>query len=351
MPPPPAAAPRTDDDFQATLAGYREMVQPVLLSAVPDREPRRALYDLIRGYLGRASKGLRPALCLASCRAFGGRAEQALPSAAALEMVHNAFLVHDDIEDESEYRRDLPTMHRQQGIALAVNTGDAMIALGMRLLRRNPPLLGPALSWRVLEEMDHMMVETLEGQAIELGWIRENDCRTSEEDYLLMALKKTCWYSFIQPCRIGALIATGDGLDLDRFNRFGYFLGIAFQVQDDVLNLVGDRRRYGKEIGGDIWEGKRTVMLAHLFRSCSPAERDRLRGFLGKPRKQRLPREVAWIYELMARHRAIERAREVARAFAEAARQELATAFDGTAAGPDAGFLRQLVDYVCTRDV
>ena len=69
-----------------------------------------------------------------------------------------------------------------------------------------------------------------------------------------MVLKKTCWYSFIHPCRIGALIATRDGVDLDRFNRFGFFLGAAFQIQDDLLNLIGDERRYGKEIGGDLWK-------------------------------------------------------------------------------------------------
>jgi len=347
----PAAAVEPPADFTARLASYRGLVQPVLLSAVPEREPSRALYDLIRAYLARPGKGLRPALCLAACGAFGGEAERVLPSAAALELVHNAFLVHDDIEDESEYRRDLPTMHMQQGIALAVNTGDAMTALGMRLLRRNPSLIGPELSWRVLDEFDHMMIETLEGQAMELGWIRQNECGTTEEDYLLMALKKTCWYSFIQPCRIGALVATGGGADLDRFNQFGYFLGIAFQIQDDILNLVGDRRRYGKEIGGDIWEGKRTVMLAHLFRACDSAERERLRGFLGKPRKQRVAREVAWVYELMARHRAIEHAREVARTFAEGARQQLAAAFEGSAGGTDLAFLRQLVEYVSTRDV
>jgi geranylgeranyl diphosphate synthase type II len=346
----PAAVIDPPGDFAARLAGYRALVQPVLLSAVPEREPRRPLYDIIRAYLARSGKALRPALCLAASGAFGGDSERVLPSAAALELVHNAFLVHDDIEDESEYRRDLPTMHMQQGIALAVNTGDAMTALGMRLLRRNLSLIGPELSWRVLDEFDHMMIETLEGQAMELGWIRQNECGTSQEDYLLMALKKTCWYSFIQPCRIGALVATGGDADLDRFNQFGYFLGIAFQIQDDILNLVGDRRRYGKEIGGDIWEGKRTLMLAHLLGACTADERERLRGFLGKPRKQRLAREVAWVYELLNRYRAIEHARQVARTFADGARQQLAVAFEGSVAGADLAFLRQLVEYVSSRD-
>ena len=81
-----------------------------------------------------------------------------------------------------------------------------------------------------------------------------------------MVLKKTCWYSFIHPCRIGALIATRDTANLDRFNRFGYYLGAAFQIQDDLLNLTGDQNRYGKEIAGDLLEGKRTLMLIHLLK-------------------------------------------------------------------------------------
>ena len=106
-----------------------------------------------------------------------------------------------------------------------------------------------------------MMIETIEGQAMELGWIRDNDCTATDDDYLLMVLKKTCWYSFIHPCRIGALVSGREGVDLDSFNRFGYYLGAAFQIQDDVLNLEGDRGKYGKEIGGDLLEGKRTLIL------------------------------------------------------------------------------------------
>jgi geranylgeranyl diphosphate synthase type II len=104
---------------------------------------------------------------------------------------------------------------------------------------------------------------------MELGWVRDNICDLSIEDYLRMTLKKTCWYTCIHPCRIGALIGTGGDINLERFDRFGYYMGAAFQIQDDILNLVGDRKKYGKEIGGDIWEGKRTMMLIHVINSCT----------------------------------------------------------------------------------
>jgi geranylgeranyl diphosphate synthase type II len=336
--------------LERQLASYRQKVTPLILSVIPDREPKRHLYDLITDQLSREGKGIRPALCLATCRAFGGGEERALPSAAAIELLHNSFLVHDDIEDESEYRRNGPTMHRQYGVPVALNVGDAMNAMSVRLLRQNISLLGPSLATRVFDEFDHMSIETIEGQAMELGWIRDNDCHTTEEDYLLMVLKKTGWYSFIHPARIGALIAEPDRTDLDGFNRFGYFLGTAFQIQDDILNLSGDRSTYGKEIGGDLFEGKRTLILAHLFRTSSAQERRRLTTFLSKPRAQRLQREVAWIYELLRSYGSLEYARQAAHAFANGARQEFENAYSDAPPGHDLDFIRSLLDYMVNRE-
>jgi geranylgeranyl pyrophosphate synthase len=337
--------------LEQRLASYRSKVAPLIVQVIPDREPKRHLYNLIAEQLSREGKGIRPALCLATCRAFGGVERHALPSAAAIELLHNSFLVHDDIEDDSEYRRNVPTMHRQYGVPLALNVGDAMNAMSVRLLRQNLSVLGPELATKVFDEFDHMSLETIEGQAMELGWIRDNDCQTTEEDYLLMVLKKTSWYSFIHPARIGALIAQPDRNDLDGFNHFGYYLGAAFQIQDDVLNLSGDRSKYGKEIGGDLLEGKRTLILSHLFRSASVTEKQRLAAFFGKPRAQRLPREVARIYDVMRSHGSLDYARQAAQAFADRARREFETAYASAAPGEDLDFIRSLVDYMVSRDV
>ena len=349
----PPSPPRSLDReaFEGQLRAYRNQVAPLLLQSIPIGEPRRHLYDLVQAQLEREGKGIRPALCLATCGAFGGDKAKALPSAAALELLHNAFLVHDDIEDSSEYRRGKPTLHREYGIPLAVNAGDAMNAISVRLLKQNLRLLGPQTGVRVLDEFDHMSMETIEGQAMELGWIRDNKCNTSEQDYLLMVLKKTSWYSFIHPIRIGALVAQPEREDLEVFNRFGYFLGTAFQIQDDVLNLTGDRSKYGKEIGGDLLEGKRTLILAHLFRQVNPVEKERLARFFGKPRAQRLPREVAWVYELLRSYDSIEYARAAANDFAEGARREFESAYAGAQPGADLTFVRSLLDYLVNREL
>jgi geranylgeranyl pyrophosphate synthase len=340
--------PSPSADFTAQLAALRELVVPLLRA--PEREPRRYLYGPIDEHLSRAGKGLRPALCISTCRALGGDVDDVLPVAAALEMLHNAFLVHDDIEDGSEFRRDRPTMHIAEGIPLAINVGDAMQALSVRLVRQSVDRIGPMGAWKLYDEFEHMLMESLEGQALEIGWVRDNDCNIKEDDYLLMTLKKTCWYSFIHPCRLGALVAHDAG-DLSRFDRFGYFLGVAFQIQDDVLNLVGDAKKYGKEIGGDLWEGKRTLILVDLFAKLDRFDGERLRGILAKPRAQRLRRDIEWINARIAHHGSIDVARQAAHHFATAAAAAFDQAFTGAQDGPDLQFLHELVQYVVTREV
>jgi geranylgeranyl diphosphate synthase, type II len=337
--------------FDALLGSYRDLIEQALMAVLPAHEPRRYLYDLVATQLARGGKGLRPALCIATCRAFGGDAEKAKPSAVAIELLHNAFLVHDDVEDESEFRSDQPTVVAQHGVGIAVNVGDALNALSMRPLSTNVDVLGPALATQVASEFEHMLLQSIEGQAIELGWIRDNRCDLAESDYLQMTLKKTAWYTCMHPCRIGALIATAGGLDPARFNRFGYFLGVAFQIQDDLLNLIGERSKYGKEILGDLWEGKRTLMLVHLLRYCTEDERQRIRDFLGQPRAAKSERDVRWIEGLLHAHGSIDYARSAARQLAAAAAGELSVAYAGATPSEDLAFIEGLVQYVVQREL
>ena len=232
--------------FIERLGWYREMISDTLIAAVPTWEPQRHLYGLVSDFVSRSGKGLRPALCIATTRALGGRAEDAFPAAAGLEMLHNAFLVHDDIEDESESRRGVATMHRRVGIPIAVNVGDEMNALSMRLFRKAAERLGPVTAFRILDEVDHLLVETLEGQAMELGWVRDNNLTLGVDDYLRLVLKKTAWYSFIHPMRIGALIANGEDQNLSRFDRFGYLTGLAFHNLGHPVNDLFDLRTDGR---------------------------------------------------------------------------------------------------------
>jgi geranylgeranyl diphosphate synthase type II len=335
--------------FDQQLAYYRDATYQALRAFLPAREPKTYLYDLIAGQLSRAGKGLRPALCIATCLAHGGELEQALPSAVAIELLHNSFLVHDDVEDGSEYRRNHPTMHVEHGLPLAINVGDGMNTLSIGSLIENIPVLGPDLAYRIFHEVHHLVLQSVEGQALELGWTRDNRFDLGEADYLRMVLKKTCWYTCIHPCRIGALIGTRGAIDADRFNLFGYYMGAAFQIQDDVLNLIGDQAEYGKEILGDIWEGKRTLMLVHALRQCGADERERLGRILSVSRDERNEADVRWVFDLFQRHGSIDFARESLREIAQAALREFEVAYRDAPSSPHKEFVRGLVAFVSDR--
>ena len=145
--------PLIEEKFLNKLSQYRELSIDYLLKHIPDKEPKQYLYDLVTIYPKRAGKGFRPSLCIAACKIFGGDEKRALNSAIALELYHNAFLVHDDVEDESDDRRGLPTLHAQYGVPIAVNVGDAMNVLSIRPLMNNLLTLGASLTWQIFAEI------------------------------------------------------------------------------------------------------------------------------------------------------------------------------------------------------
>ena len=338
-------------DIHAFLKKYHRVALDGINEIIPDKEPRKYLYDQIAEYPNRGGKGFRPSLCIATCKSFGGKQEDAKNSAVALELFHNAFLVHDDVEDNSDFRRGKPTLNRINNNAIAVNLGDAMNVLSFTPLMKNRRKLGTKLTWKIMEEVNDMICETVEGQALELGWRKDNICNLSDEDYFKMILKKTCWYTCIYPIRIGALIATKGNIDANIFNRFGYYMGIAFQIQDDVLNLIADQKKYGKEIKGDIIEGKRTLMLIHLLNSCSEAEFEMIKTYLGKQQnRQTSIQQATDIYKLMLKYGSIEYARAISKNMAGAALKEFYSIFSELPHTEDKDFLEQLIIYMINRE-
>ena len=333
-----------------TLEEYGAMTREALATYLPDGYPGRHLYDILSDYPRRPGKMMRPSICIATARAFGASPGEAVRSAVAIELLHNAMLVHDDIQDGSELRRGSPTLHTLHGVPLAINAGDALFLLSLRPLLDNVGLVGGVMGLRILREMETVAWHSLEGQAIELGWIRENTLELSDADYLTMVLKKTCWLATIHPSRMGTLIATRGAIDLDRCIRFGFFLGAAFQIQDDLLNLDGDPHAYGKELSGDLLEGKRTLMLIHVLANCTQAERGRLSSMLAQPRNGRASRDVLWLRERMDAYGSIDYARQVAHGLAGAAQHEFENVFGHLPDSRDKQFLQALPVWVIERN-
>lgn len=276
--------PASNLDFAAYLREIRALVLADIRQRLPVQTDATRLYDLVLDYPLRAAKALRPALCVATCRALGGSLACALPSATALELYHNAFLIHDDIEDQSETRRGEPTLHLAHGVPMAVNVGDAMLALALEPLLENTAVVGVGPALLMLQTVAQMARISAEGQALELEWMRDQEWTLTDADYLKMIEQKTAWYTFIAPVRLGALAARQSQEKLEELAEFARVLGLAFQIRDDWLNLAGQSADVGKEPLGDLWEGKRTLMLLHLMRNLPPPDAEKARLILAKQR-------------------------------------------------------------------
>jgi geranylgeranyl diphosphate synthase type II len=332
---------QTLDDYGAAT---REAINGYLLTS------RRApfLDDLMADYPTRGGKMMRPTICIANARVFGGRIEDVVPCAAAVEILHNGLLVHDDIQDSSELRRGLPTLHQLHGVPLALNAGDALIMLALRPLLDGLRPLSPSLSDRILDATQRMARETAEGQALELGWRDQPGSEVTEADYLTMVLKKTAWMATIWPAQVGLLVGSNGEADPDDLVRFGFFLGAAFQIEDDLRNLASSAT-YGKELNGDLFEGKRTLMLIHARRTASAAERRTLDSFLGLTREERTAEGVRWVADLLRRQGSHEYGRAMAHAMAGAALHEFNAAYGALPVSRDKAFLGALPAWVFIR--
>lgn len=320
-----------------------------MLDALPDGEPSRWLYEPLREYPARPGKALRPALCLSAGAVFGADPADVWGLAVAIELLHNAFLIHDDIVDCSEMRRGRPTLTGAYGMAAALNAGDALAVIAGQVLRRTTRRLDRDLADLVWAEFDTMALRTLEGQAIEVGWQRENVEGLKPADYLNLIMHKTCWYTTIHPLRVGAMIGSGGTADLGSIVRFGFHFGAAFQIRDDLLNLIGDERTYGKEILGDLYEGKRSLTLVHLMDAASCEDRRFLRDFLARSRSERTEDMVRTVRSLMDDYGSIEFTQHYAEGILAVAEEYFEEAFSGARPGPDLDFLRSLVPYVWAR--
>ena len=306
-------------DFLKEIKGQIDAHIFDFLPSEHDHPEVHQFYQMMLDYPLRAGKGLRPAICLLICEAFGGNPQKAMNTAAALELLQNWALIHDDIEDGSDLRRGEPCLHQKHGIPIAINVGDGLHCKMWEMLNRNADLLGYELAFEIASEFAQLSNNIVEGQHIELSWVENNRWDLAESDYWTMCVRKTASYTCITPCRVGALIAGASKNEMDLFVEMGKNLGVAFQIQDDVLNLIGEERLYGKEIGGDISEGKRTLILIHLLNTCSQTEANRVVEIMGQRREDKDPAEIQEVLALMKQYESIQYAQQHAKTLAQKA--------------------------------
>lgn len=241
----------------------------------------RYLYEPLAAYSDNGGKRHRPLITLLACKAVGGDERLALRAGAAIEHFHTAALIHDDIADESQLRRGEPCMHITMGEGLAINAGDLALSLVTGTVL-NDDLLDDSVKIRVLKELVDMTTRTIEGQAMDIGWARDKRFDITVEDYLCMAQHKTAYYSGAVPLAIGAIVGGGTEEQVEVLRSYGMSTGLAFQLQDDLLNLVGSKEAATKDFRSDITEGKRTLLVVWALAHLGDLQRDELLHILGR---------------------------------------------------------------------
>lgn len=342
----PAPSEQRPSHLLAALEAYGQRTRDVLLARLDGVAPA-VLSAAVREYPSRAGKALRPAWVLLTTGALGGSEDAGMALAVGVEMLHNAFLVHDDVSDASRLRRGRPSLPEQVGVGLAVCAGDALAVEALSVLRE--AALALPGGGEMLDDLDTAIRRTIEGQAIELGWDRGGRLDVTVGDYLDMVLRKTSWYSVILPCRLGCLAALAGPPGPRRFVRFGALTGAVLQIGDDLLGLTAPAERTGKEWGDDVLEGKRSLPVIHCLTTAPRADRTRLRRLLAKPRPARTRDDARWVSELLDASGGFDFARRCASRLAAAAREELGRELAGVATTPQAGLLRDLVSHLEAR--
>jgi geranylgeranyl diphosphate synthase, type I len=319
-------------DYLLSVSGdIDEYLHACLARVTHDKDRQKYLYDILEDFIARGGKRHRPAMAMLACEAVGGEARRALSAGCAIEFFHAAALIHDDIMDASLLRRGQSCAHIIHGEPLAINAGDYALGLVCTIVVRDP-LLDDATKLAVLDVIGEMSEHTVEGQALDVGWVRDDVYDLNPDDYLDMALGKTGYYSGIAPLKVGAIIGKGTARQIEAFKAFGQNASIAFQIQDDLLNILGNEKTMGKDYLSDIFESKRTLMVIHCLAAADPADRRRLVDLL-QLRQGKTWDEATEVVELMRRYGSIDYARSLARGLIMEARSHLKNLPPSRAAG------------------
>jgi len=307
------------------------------------------VWQVVREYPKRQGKYLRPSLLMLTLEALGGDPKRGLKTAAAIQISEDWLLIHDDIEDDSLKRRGKKCLHRKYGLGEALNAGDMLHMIMWRVLFDNQELLGEDLSFKIMRELNTVLMRTALGQGVEIDWVSSLKLGVTEDEWLFIADGKTAYYSIVAPLRLGAMIAGTGNDELDKLTRFGLYLGRCFQLVDDLLDVTGDFDGL-KVKGGDIREGKQTLMLSHLLDQVEDDDKDKLLAILNKPRKEKIEAEIAWVIRKMEEMGSIVYAKNKAKEYKKKALDYFNNNLEFLKNEPARDNLLGLINFVLERD-
>jgi geranylgeranyl diphosphate synthase type II len=248
------------NEFAKIYERERKIIDKKLATVLKNRSPKK-LYQPVSYILESSGKRLRPLLVILSAKAVGGKPSKVYNAALAVEMLHNFTLVHDDIMDNADLRRGNTTLHKKYNLNTAILAGDALLAVAYEFLLKDCRVNAR----EALTTFTHGLVEVCDGQSFDTEF--ETRDQVSLEEYIDMISKKTAALAKMC-CELGAYLSDAKLSDIKALSDYGKNLGIAFQIQDDLLDIFADKAEFGKRIGGDLLEGKKTYLFIKAFQKA-----------------------------------------------------------------------------------
>lgn len=245
--------------IQEALRKRAKLVDDAIAEYIPIVKPE-GMYTAMRHLLDAGGKRLRPSALILAAEIVGGKQEDVLPAAVAVELIHNFTLIHDDIMDEADIRRGLTTVHKKWGLGGAIIAGDALYSKAFELIASSKS--DPERIVESIKITSKTCTEICEGQWLDINFQKRND--VTEDEYLNMVMKKTA-VLFATSLKVGAILAGAVEKQANALWEFGIHTGIGFQIYDDVIDLITPEEILGKTQGGDIIEGKRTLIVIHAL--------------------------------------------------------------------------------------
>ena len=334
----------SDMDVESYLHKRAKKIESEINKWIPrDIEPE-VLAKASRHLLEAGGKRLRPCLVLMACEAVGGKAGDALEAAVALELLHTFTLIHDDIMDKDDFRRNVKTVHKIWGEPVAIIAGDALFAKVFEVVAANARRLKlPAdRAVELFDTISRASFEICRGQAFDMMFEGRSD--VSEQEYLKMVGEKTG--ALIEAStKVGALLGNGKPEQVKALAEYGRLIGVAFQIHDDLLGVVGEEKKFGKPIGSDIRESKRTLIIVRALAKVSRGDRAKLARALGNEKASKA--ELTAAIKILKRTGAVDYAAKKARELVGDAKTKLQLLPNSEAKQ----FLMALADFTIEREL
>jgi len=284
------------DDIKDYIKAVADRIQPALLSYF--RTEDKSIKEMAEHPIKAGGKRIRPVLLLLANEIVGGNPEKALPAAASVELLHTFTLVHDDMMDHDMERRGKPTVHALWGDEMGIIVGDTIYSIAFEAMADlKKKGLPDAVVMKCMEELIKANSELHEGQILDMMYSKKADVR--EAEYLKMIAKKT-GALLEASLRIGAIAGGGTEKQVDALGNFGKYIGLAFQIKDDILCLTAEEKVLGKPIGSDICEGKKSLPVLYAIEHSKPRDREKLLSILGRKEACNLEESMRIIEEAKA---------------------------------------------------